>query len=123
MVVGNISASENNDGEDASRGTSAGGVAGAAPTAASDVRSASMETMASKMEAVAKPLDLSAYSSQAELEALGLERLKCALLHLGLKCGGTLQQRAERLMLVKGLDPSDFPPKLLAKRAKRKITQ
>ena len=33
-------------------------------------------------------LDLSAFSSWQELASLGLDRLKSALLALGLKCGG-----------------------------------
>ena len=36
--------------------------------------------------------DLSAFSSWEELASLGLERLKSALLALGLKCGGTLEE-------------------------------
>ena len=36
-------------------------------------------------------LDLSAFSSPEELSTLGLDRLKSALIALGLKCGGTLQ--------------------------------
>jgi Replication stress response SDE2 C-terminal len=31
---------------------------------------------------------------------------------LGMKCGGTLEQRAERLMSVKGLKPSEIDPKV-----------
>ncbi|CAG9466187.1 unnamed protein product [Pedinophyceae sp. YPF-701] len=48
------------------------------------------------------PVDLSQYDSAQELEGLGLERLKRELSSRGLKCGGTLQQRAERLFLLKG---------------------
>lgn len=33
-------------------------------------------------------IDVSAYSSPVELESLGLDRLKAALMALGLKCGG-----------------------------------
>ena len=32
----------------------------------------------------------------------------------GLKCGGTVEQRAERLFSVKGLKPKKYPAKLLA---------
>ena len=58
-------------------------------------------------------LDLSAFSSAEELMSLGLDRLKSALQALGLKCGGTLEQRAQRLFSTKGkllkeLDPSLF---------------
>lgn len=45
--------------------------------------------------------DLSKFSSAKHLETLGLERLKALLLSRGLKCGGTLQQRAERLFAAK----------------------
>ena len=73
----------------------------------------------SKPAAVApEPLDLEQYSSVESLEQLGLDRLKSALMALGLKCGGTLSERAARLWSVRGLQPKDFPPKLLAK-AKR----
>ncbi|PAV83074.1 hypothetical protein WR25_02602 [Diploscapter pachys] len=48
------------------------------------------------------PVDLSAYNNAQELEGLGLERLKCALQALGLKCGGTIKERAERLFATKG---------------------
>ncbi|PSN31424.1 Splicing factor 3A subunit 3 [Blattella germanica] len=56
-------------------------------------------------------LDLSAFSSWEELASLGLDRLKSALMALGLKCGGTLEERAQRLFSTKGkksLDPSLF---------------
>ena len=33
---------------------------------------------------------MSAYSSPTELESLGLDRLKAALMALGLKCGGSV---------------------------------
>ncbi|XP_065188401.1 splicing factor 3A subunit 3-like [Sycon ciliatum] len=46
-------------------------------------------------------LDLSAFSSSEELASLGLDRLKSALQALGLKCGGTLDQRAQRLFAAK----------------------
>lgn len=43
-------------------------------------------------------LDLSAFSSWEELASLGLDRLKSALMALGLKCGGTLEERAQRFL-------------------------
>ncbi|GAB4814775.1 hypothetical protein N2152v2_001821 [Parachlorella kessleri] len=60
-------------------------------------------------------LDLDAFDSVEELEMLGADRLKEALAALGLKCGGTLQQRAERLMAVKGKDLSQVDRALFAK--------
>ena len=60
-------------------------------------------------------LDLLKYDDVASLEALGLDRLKAALMFLGAKVGGTLQQRAERLMAFKHLKPGQAPdPALLA---------
>lgn len=60
-------------------------------------------------------LNLDQYKSADELEALGLDRLKSALLALKVKCGGTLRQRAERLFSLKGLEMKDFPKKVRAK--------
>jgi hypothetical protein len=60
-------------------------------------------------------LDLSRYGDAASLEALGLDRLKAALLALKAKVGGTLQQRAERLWAFKALKPGEAAdPALLA---------
>ncbi|KAF8676300.1 hypothetical protein HU200_047177 [Digitaria exilis] len=62
-----------------------------------------------------EPLDLTEYSSAAELETLGLEKLKMELQSRGLKCGGTLQERAARLFLLKTTPLDKLPKKLLAK--------
>ncbi|XP_055389692.1 splicing factor 3A subunit 3 [Condylostylus longicornis] len=59
-------------------------------------------------------LDLSAFSSWEELASLGLDRLKSALMALGLKCGGTLEERAQRLFSTKGKKSLD--PSLMAKK-------
>jgi len=64
-------------------------------------------------------LDLSAFSSSAELMSLGLDRLKSALQALGLKCGGTLEERAHRLFLTKGKNISELEPSLFNKGAKK----
>ncbi|KAF0916868.1 hypothetical protein E2562_014608 [Oryza meyeriana var. granulata] len=61
-----------------------------------------------------EPLDLTNYSSAAELEVLGMERLKLELQTRGLKCGGTLQERAARLLL-KTTPLEKLPKKLFAK--------
>ncbi|KAK9838337.1 hypothetical protein WJX81_005551 [Elliptochloris bilobata] len=47
-------------------------------------------------------IDLEAFEAVEELETLGADRLKEALGALGLKTGGTLRQRAERLWLTRG---------------------
>lgn len=66
-------------------------------------------------EALAKLED---YGTAAELEALGLERLKRELATRGLKSGGTLQQRAERLWLIRGKSLEDVDKKHWAPKAK-----
>lgn len=60
-------------------------------------------------------LDLSAFSSWEELASLGLDRLKSALLALGLKCGGTLEERAQRLFSTKGKSLESLDTSLFAK--------
>ncbi len=65
-------------------------------------------------------VDLCEFSSAAELEGIGLDRLKAALLSRGLKCGGTLQERSERLFSVKGLKPEEIDPALKSKGGKVK---
>merc|ERR1719341_1508922 len=60
-------------------------------------------------------LDLSAFDTPEEVASLGLDRLKSGLLSLGMKCGGTLQQRAERLYMTKGRDVSELPAALFTK--------
>jgi len=68
-----------------------------------------------------EPLDLKQYDTQEQLEALGLDRLKAALLSYGnVKVGGTLQDRAERLLTIKAAgDPKNFPASILAKKPKK----
>ncbi|XP_070568018.1 splicing factor 3A subunit 3-like [Ptychodera flava] len=60
-------------------------------------------------------LDLSAFSSPEELASLGLDRLKSALMALGLKCGGTLEERAQRLFATKGKSLDELDPNMFAK--------
>ena len=62
-----------------------------------------------------EPVDLELFASANELAALGLDRLKHALMTRQLKCGGTLQQRADRLYSVKGKTRQQIDPKLFAK--------
>ncbi|NXJ82225.1 SDE2 regulator, partial [Trogon melanurus] len=67
-----------------------------------------------------EPIDLLAFNSAAEMEALGLDRLKMQLMSLGLKCGGTLKERATRLFSVRGLSRDQIDPALFAKPSKGK---
>ncbi|KAE8664913.1 Autophagy 6 isoform 1 [Hibiscus syriacus] len=63
-----------------------------------------------------KPLNFDDFNSSEEMEILGLERLKSELQARGLKCGGTLQERAARLFLLKSTPFNKLPKKLLAKK-------
>ena len=64
--------------------------------------------------------DLTIYSSAKDLESVGPDVLKSVLQSLGLKCGGTLQQRAERLFSTSGKEREEWDPQILAKPSKRK---
>lgn len=55
-----------------------------------------------------------------DLECLGLEKLKSALMDRGLKCGGTLTERAQRLFAVRGLSSDQIDPAFFAKPTKGK---
>ena len=74
------------------------------------------ESSKDKSPLVVEALDLDQYSSVQELEELGLDRLKGALMAIQIKCGGTLHERASRLFSLKGLKKEDYPKKLLAKK-------
>ncbi|XP_066312318.1 uncharacterized protein [Miscanthus floridulus] len=74
-----------------------------------------VEEYADASKSYSEPLDLAKYNSAAELEVLGLEKLKIELQSRGLKCGGTLQERAARLFLLKTTPLDKLPKKLLAK--------
>lgn len=76
--------------------------------------------MASLFQDADTPLDLLSVSRAEELEAVGLERLKAELMKRGMKCGGTLQERAARLFSVRGLGAGQIDPALLAKPSKGK---
>ena len=65
---------------------------------------------------VFEPLNLMDFKCVEELESLGLDPLKHSLMALGLKCGGTLNERANRLWSIRGLDVKDIPKKLFAKK-------
>lgn len=70
-------------------------------------------TMFAELE---RPLNFDEFNAAAEMEVLGLERLKSELQVRGLKCGGTLQERAARLFLLKSTPVEKLPKKLLAKK-------
>merc|ERR1740130_114530 len=61
--------------------------------------------------ATAVEVDIEAAGSAEEFEALGLETLKGLLTQRGLKCGGSLKDRAARLYMLKGKTLADIPKK------------
>ena len=63
----------------------------------------------------AQPLRLGLFNDATELEALGGDRLKEALEAMGLKCGGSLKDRADRLWSIRGKKSEEIPMKLKAK--------
>lgn len=77
-----------------------------------------VETVAASSDGpdLEKPLNFDDFSSATEMEVLGMERLKSGLQARGLKCGGTLQERAARLFLLKTTPLEKLPKKLLAKK-------
>eukprot|EP00539_Tryblionella_compressa_P014132 CAMPEP_0178814980 /NCGR_PEP_ID=MMETSP0746-20121128/574_1 /TAXON_ID=913974 /ORGANISM="Nitzschia punctata, Strain CCMP561" /LENGTH=485 /DNA_ID=CAMNT_0020475907 /DNA_START=64 /DNA_END=1521 /DNA_ORIENTATION=+ len=63
-------------------------------------------------------IDLSNFASAADLEkAVDGEKLKAELSRLGLKCGGTVSDRAKRLFLTKDTPLDQLPKKVFAKKA------
>ncbi|XP_029997610.1 splicing regulator SDE2 isoform X2 [Sphaeramia orbicularis] len=66
------------------------------------------------------PVDLQGVESVEQLEALGLDILKEELMLRGLKCGGTLVERAARLFAIRGMKADQIDPALLAKPSKAK---
>ncbi|CAJ0586148.1 unnamed protein product, partial [Mesorhabditis spiculigera] len=54
------------------------------------------------------------FADAAQLQALGLHHLKHALEARGLKCGGSLEERAARLYSIKGLPADKYPKNIRA---------
>ncbi|KAL0379401.1 UNVERIFIED_CONTAM: Replication stress response regulator SDE2 [Sesamum angustifolium] len=74
------------------------------------------KSISANVQNLDKHLNFDEYRSAAELEVLGLDRLKSELQARGLKCGGTLQERAARLFLLKTTPLEMLPKKLFAKK-------
>lgn len=70
------------------------------------------------LEKVSEGIDLAKYDSVDALQKdVETDTLKAELTRLGLKCGGTPNDRAKRLWMTKGKDPSEWPAKIKAKGA------
>lgn len=61
------------------------------------------------------------YPDSQSLEVLGADKIKSLLQKSGLKCGGTLSERASRLFLLKFTRIEDIPSNCKAKSKKRKL--
>jgi len=73
------------------------------------------ETKSAAIESPALSVDLTSFNSADELLAkLGGDKLKAELQRMGLKCGGTPMQRAERLFATKGKAVDELDPSMLA---------
>ncbi|KAI6205897.1 hypothetical protein M3Y94_00844400 [Aphelenchoides besseyi] len=54
------------------------------------------------------PLDVNEFESVEQLEAVGADRLKSTLIAAGLKCGGTVKERAARLFATKTMNEEEL---------------
>ena len=74
-------------------------------------------------DAATKPsIDLSKYATADELAtAVDGDQLKAELARLGLKCGGTVQDRAKRLFWLKSTPLDELPDKLKKAKKERRI--
>lgn len=75
--------------------------------------------LAGQGDDIVAELDLAQYASANDLEAAGLERLKQELQKQGLKCGGTLSDRAARLFMLKDQPLDALDAKHFAKGSKK----
>ncbi|CAK9257027.1 unnamed protein product [Sphagnum jensenii] len=64
------------------------------------------------------PINFADFDSAKDLEILGLERLKTELQEWGLKCGGSLSERAGRLFLLKTTPLKNLDKKHFAAKSK-----
>ena len=65
-------------------------------------------------------INLEDFSNVEDLVAVGGDQLKYSLQSMGLKCGGTVTERAQRLFSTKGKSIEEIDPSLFSKGSKRK---
>lgn len=87
------------------------------PGAAASDQAAASEA-ASKADHL--PIDVMQFSSTNDLESMGLVRLKNELQRHGLKCGGSLSERAARLFLLKTTPVNKLDQQHLSKPVKKR---
>uniref|UniRef100_A0AC34RN00 Replication stress response regulator SDE2 n=1 Tax=Panagrolaimus sp. JU765 TaxID=591449 RepID=A0AC34RN00_9BILA len=83
------------------------------PTSSTSTQKEKSESK-TKENKVFEEVNLNDFYDAKLLEQLGLDHLKHALESRGLKCSGSLTERAERLFSVKGLTPDKYPKKIRA---------
>jgi len=81
---------------------------------------ASSASSANNTAKKSKPVDLSNCHCPEDVMALGLARVKEGLEALGLKMGGSLHERAQRLYSTKGVPREQWPKKIFAPVKKNK---
>uniref|UniRef100_A0A0C9RUB4 TSA: Wollemia nobilis Ref_Wollemi_Transcript_12730_1914 transcribed RNA sequence n=1 Tax=Wollemia nobilis TaxID=56998 RepID=A0A0C9RUB4_9CONI len=74
-----------------------------------------IDSVCDSNNSIEEPLDFDKFNTAKDVEVLGLERLKNELQTRGLKCGGSLAERAARLFLLKMTPLEKFPKKHFAK--------
>ena len=62
-----------------------------------------------------KVVSLEEFDTVEQLVSVGGDRLKHTLQLMGLKCGGTVAERAQRLLATKGKSKDELDPSLFAK--------
>lgn len=102
------------------QGPAAAGRAEAKPSAGPTTAAAASAPAAAEVEESNLPLDLQQYESAAALEVLGMKRLQTELIGYGLKCGGSVTERAARLFLLKGTPLAELDRKHFAKPGPKK---
>jgi SF3a60/Prp9 C-terminal/Replication stress response SDE2 C-terminal len=84
----------------------------------------SNDTNDDKKDEMVLKIDLGLYDSAQDLAAkVDGDTLKAELSRLGLKCGGTVQDRATRLYLLKNKKLEELPQKLFVKKANTNVTK
>ena len=71
--------------------------------------------MASRVIQQQEPIDIASFDNAKQLESVGMDMLKAELQRHGMKCGGTVSERAARLFLLKDKTVKDIDRKHLAK--------
>jgi len=90
------------------------------PVASAAAPSAQVAASEAASEADHLPIDLMQFSSASDVESIGLVRLKSELQRHGLKCGGSLSERAARLFLLKTTPVNKLDQQHLSKPVKEK---